>query len=489
VSRSAMSLPAGATLRSAESEAPALPALILFFAVLAFVLGLSDRLLQDPDTHWHIAVGERIWRTGALPRVDDMSHTFAGHPWIAKEWLSQLLLYGAYALAGWSGLAFLTAVVVAASFALLFAWLLNRLKATVALAMALVALLLAAGQFIARPHIFFLPLLLAWIGGLIGAAERHSPPPWRLLPLVALWASLHASVTIAFALAAVIAAEAVAVAAAAERRRIALRWIVFGLAALAAAGATPYGYEPLLVTFKVFGGNEAVRYIDEWQPIALDLVGVVALAVLVASLAMLLSAPRANLFRLALVLLCGALMLRHFRFAGLFGLVAAMAMATPLARRFAAVRPQPTQSAASTRAMALAGLAAMIPASVVLAAVARPQPSARMMPAAALSVAEEFGVAGPVFNDYDFGGYLIARGVKTFVDGRSDQLFGDGFMRTLDEAVRSGSDGALQSLLERYRVGWALVRPRSPEAAKLDRLAGWDKLYQDDVAAVYATRR
>ena len=38
-----------------------------------------------------------------FPTVDSFSHTFAGQPWIAKEWLSQLLYFTAYSAAGWAG--------------------------------------------------------------------------------------------------------------------------------------------------------------------------------------------------------------------------------------------------------------------------------------------------------------------------------------------------------------------------------------------------
>ncbi len=65
---------------SAASEA-----VFLFVAVLLLLLVMTDRLLQDPDTHWHIAVGRWIWESGRVPWTDPFSHTFAGAPWIAKE--------------------------------------------------------------------------------------------------------------------------------------------------------------------------------------------------------------------------------------------------------------------------------------------------------------------------------------------------------------------------------------------------------------------
>lgn len=56
---------------------------LLLFICLANGSGLP--LLADPDTHWHIAVGNWMLATGAVPTVDPFSFSFAGQPWIAKE--------------------------------------------------------------------------------------------------------------------------------------------------------------------------------------------------------------------------------------------------------------------------------------------------------------------------------------------------------------------------------------------------------------------
>ena len=66
--------------------------------VLYLVLLISgDRLLNDPDSYWHIVVGRWIVAHRAFPTHDPFSFTFAGAPWIAKEWLSQILYAGAHA--------------------------------------------------------------------------------------------------------------------------------------------------------------------------------------------------------------------------------------------------------------------------------------------------------------------------------------------------------------------------------------------------------
>ena len=73
---------------------------LLIFICLTNVEGLP--LLADPDTHWHIAVGTWILEHGAVPDVDIYSFTFAGQPWIAKEWLSQVLAGSTLVRAAWS---------------------------------------------------------------------------------------------------------------------------------------------------------------------------------------------------------------------------------------------------------------------------------------------------------------------------------------------------------------------------------------------------
>jgi hypothetical protein len=91
--------------------------MVLFVALLSVGAPL---LLADPDTHWHIAIGDWILKNGMVPTVDTHSHTFLGQPWIAKEWLSQLLLTLAYDAGGWGAVATLCAASIGVTFALLF---------------------------------------------------------------------------------------------------------------------------------------------------------------------------------------------------------------------------------------------------------------------------------------------------------------------------------------------------------------------------------
>jgi len=101
--------------------------------VFVWLIGASSgHLLADPDSHWHVTVGNWILAHGAVPTVDSYSFTFAGRPWIAKEWLSQLVLAFAYNVGGWSAVVGLSAGVIGLSFALMMRLLLRDIRAPLA---------------------------------------------------------------------------------------------------------------------------------------------------------------------------------------------------------------------------------------------------------------------------------------------------------------------------------------------------------------------
>ena len=108
-------------------------------------------------------------------------------------------------------------------------------------------------------------------------------------------------------------------------------------------------------------------------------------------------------------------------------------------------------------------------------------------PAAAVDYAMKANVTGAVLNDYDFGGYLIFRGISTFIDGRT-LPFGKQFALKYFNAMVLGADEKLERLADAYNVSWTLLRPQSAAALHFDRSPGWQRLYADDVAVVHIRR-
>ena len=81
-----------------------------------------------------------------------------------------------------------------------------------------------------------------------------------------LWANLHGGFTLGLVFIVPFAIEAVMAADPADGLARQTMGLFLGVAVLAAL-VTPYGYRALWATYQVFGGNEALKYIIEWQPL------------------------------------------------------------------------------------------------------------------------------------------------------------------------------------------------------------------------------
>src|SRR5882672_5139919 len=150
-----MAVTSGSSVSFDRADTPALsrprsvwaPSLPLALGLVLFV-GLNSAgglpLLADPDTQWHITVGNWILAHGTVPTVDSFSFTFAGQPWIAKEWLSQILLALAYDVGGWGAVAVLCAASVGLAFALMMRLLLRDIRPLPALLITVAAVVMTA---------------------------------------------------------------------------------------------------------------------------------------------------------------------------------------------------------------------------------------------------------------------------------------------------------------------------------------------------------
>ena len=458
---------------------------LVFAGVCTLLLTVAPKLLGDADTQWHIAAGAWIWAHMALPWTDPFSHTFAGQPWIAKEWLSQLVMFGAWRIGGWIGVVLVTAASLGLLYALMLRWLTERCSPVFALLLTMLAVVFLAQHFLARPHVFAFLTLFLWTRGLLDAIEKGRTPSPALLFVLVVWANLHGSITIAYPIAGLLGLEAIARTAPAERLSAIIRWGAFGALALAAGCATPYGIQSVLMTFALFGSGEPLPYITEWQPLGFGFVAIIAYATAFMFTIGLAAAGWRNAARIALLALLTVMMVRHARFLDVFGVVAPLLVATPFARRFPELgtgRELPGDVWPLPAKGALAALALI----AVAALVSRPiEPAPDVTPRAALAAARAAGVGGPVYNSYDFGGFLIAEGVPTFIDGRTDQLFLGGFISTVMSAARAEDGRAFADLLSRWGVEWALVRTGDDEARHLDAMPGWRRVHRDTFASAY----
>ena len=475
--------------RAADSglRAVSWPAILPFLvaaALYAVMLAAGRNFLNDPDSFWHLSVGRWIIENHGFPHTDPFSLTFAGQPWIAKEWLSQLLYLGAFDIAGWNGMVVLAAGSIALAFGLLTRLLIARLSLIASLTFAALAFVLSAPHLMARPHALALPVMVGFVGGLLRASDRQENPPLFLLPLMVLWANLHGGFTLGILLTAAIGLDAVVSTAPGSRLARAKAWGGFFLLTLLAACITPYGPESMLVTYRILSLGPVLGIIGEWRPADLAHFGPLEISVL---LGVGLALYRG--FRLPVVRMLILLGLLHLAFsadrnAEILGFLAPLLLARPLAEQFAALRAEADTMQGSGEWIGIAGsVGFLVAATVVFFGMANLSPNPRIAPTAAVAAIRQAGIAR-VLNDYDFGGFLIYSGLPPFIDGRSE-LYGADFTRRHYRAVTLADLNDFVGILDHEKIGATLLSPQTPAVELLDRLPGWRRLYADDVAVVH----
>ena len=442
----------------------------------------AGRLLNDPDSYWHLAAGRWIVAHGAVPHVDPFSHTMSGAHWIAFEWLSEVLYAAAFAVCGWMGVVVLAAASIALAFGLLTRLLLRDLGTVPVLAVTMVALVLLSPHLLARPHVLALPVMVAWAGALVRAMDDRLGPPFAALPLLVLWANLHGSVSLGVALIGPAALEALWQAGRSRWRDVGPRWLLFAALAVVAASITPYGPGTLLVPLSTLGLGDALAIIVEWRPQDFSTPGAFELVLLSAIFALsrgIALPPMRVLVTLGLVHLA----LAQSRHVDVLAMLAPLYLARPIARQYGLAREPdaPVLNVPLRRVVAGVIAAAALTTGIALGRDVSPDP--RITPQAAI-VAADLAGAGPVLNDYAFGGYLIYAGIPPFIDGRGE-LYGGTFIRRHHRAMTLQDLPDLLKLLDEYHIGATLLAPSTPAVALLDRWPGWKRVYADDVAVVH----
>ena len=449
----------------------------------------SPRVFIDGDTNWHVAAGRWIIQHLTVPKTDPFSFTYAGKPWIAHEWGSEVLMAGAWLAAGWSGVVVLVGVAAGLSYALI-ARELRLWLGPVGQAIGLAASFACLQPFLfARPHIIAMPALVFWTTQMLKARRAGRAPPMELALLMVVWANLHASFIFGLGIIGPFALEALL--AAPDKIRTVRDWAIFGVLSLAFSLATPRGIAGLEFPFMVLGMRTLVDIL-EWHGQTFAQVTLFEEALFVTLFLGLWRGVRVPPLRLLLLLALVHMALQHVRQQAVLAALAPLLLAEPFGRAMNPNRPGPRivypsdwRPSWRVPSVTLASVLAVIGLGVVGARLA--QPLVRRdnvnVPVSALAHVPAQLLGQHVINEYAFGGYLIFKGVKPYIDGRAD-MYGDAFVQEY-LAIVGGAEPDVDNALKRWNIRWTILMPRDALVAKLDNTPGWRRIYTDPYAVVH----
>jgi hypothetical protein len=463
----------------------------IFLAILFLGLfSMAVRNVTDPDVWWHLKTGQFIAAHKAVPHTDPFSYTRSGAPWVAHEWLTDLLVYQLHRAFGWSGLIVIFAAVISAAFFLLY------LRCGPAPYVAGIATLVAACATVPlwgiRPQILSLLLTSLWLL-ILERSEKSPSLLWWTLPLTLLWVNLHAGFALGLAILFLfLVGQCV------ERLLTPLQQdnnshlrfsaLIF-LLDLLIVPLNPNGARLFSYPLETLRSAAMQKYILEWASPNFHhaeywpflLIVLVSFAILIWSR----SPVRPRDLLLLLVSLYAALC--SIRMIPFFVLIAIPIISKRLGTwpsPSSLSHPRPPSTRSALNAAIVIAMLAFAAAHLFQVVERQTQAEKDHFPSGAVAFLQTHPPSGPIFNNYDWGGYLIWKiypSTRVFIDGRAD-LYGQPL---LDQFADTYSfKGTWQQNLRDWNITTVLVPPDSALATGLRHSPEWHISYEDQNSLV-----
>lgn len=470
---------------------------VMLLTLVALIFAMATRIPVDTDTWWHIRSGEYTLTEGFITE-DPFSHTRAGEAWINHSWGAQIVLYGLYEVLGNAGLTLFTAVLATAGMMMLYPVCAGNVYLR---AFALVLGAATAAVFwSARPQMFSF-FLSAVVFYLLYTYKREGVDRlWLIVPVMWLWGNLHAGWSIGFILmGGVIGGEILGYMFAPEdERRIpwqGLRKLLFvAVLSLLVLVVNPYGPRLLLVPFDTVGIGALRGFIQEWNSPNFQGRETWPFIALLFALLGAAGMSRLRLDWTDYALVCGTafMALLYGRNIALFAVPATVVLTIYvddiLTERGFVLNPvrrlTKTQIRLNVALLSLVflGVFAYFISVITPETVDEAQRMFLPVDVAAFIDAEE--LEGPMFNSYNWGGYLLFAlpDLPVYVDGRTDLYRDELLSRYLRAAL---GQPEWRAILDEDGIRLVVVEASSGLAVHLRETPEWSLAYEDDRAVVF----
>jgi hypothetical protein len=469
--------------------------LVLLVALGLFAMGAHG--VTDPDVWWHLRTGELIIQTHRVPHTDPFSFTRFGQPWVNHEWLSDVVIFSLYRLAGWGGLIVAFASVIAATLLLVFLRCPGH-----PFAAAIITLLggvASAATWGVRPQMLSL-LLASILLLLLEDADEHPQRVWWAVPLMLLWVNLHAGYAVGIVFLGLFLIGGILDVAFGFTpwpqtvRRLRKLGLVLG-ACLAVVPINPNGARMYWYPIQTLHSASMQNYIEEWLSPNFHELKYLPLLMMLLLLMTGLTLSSRNLCPRELLVLLATMFaaLRSARHIPIFVLVA-VPMLSGLVKHWLGEagpnhliglrRSQPIRRAMLVNGLVLAAFATF--AVVHVRSVIRQQlaAEAQSFPAAAAHFISTERPPGPILNYDNWGGYFIWRlypKYRVYIDGRAD-LYGDSFLD--DFAASYYLNRHWREPLRQWDIHTVILPWDAPLVTALRSTSGWRQIYADSQAVI-----
>jgi hypothetical protein len=446
---------------------------------------------NDPDIWWHLRTGECILQHHAVPRVDPFSWPNAGKPWPAYSWLFELLVIKAFLRFGLVGVVGYSAAMVLA-ITVAMRHLVQRLQSdfTIVVLLTFAACYSLGHMYTPRPWLFTILFFVVEIDILMYARRTGRLRELAWLPLIfALWSNVHIQFIDGLLVLGLALAEAVAARwGIGEKTRLRAPWLAAAfVGSVAATLANPFGWHIYRIAYDLAAQPGVLDKINELKAMPFrDSTDYCVLFLALASATALAWSRRFRFFEIGLLLFAVVVSFRSQRDVWVVATAAAAILASTV------MGTQRTTVRLPRFAPALAVVVAVL---AVLAGfrVLRVNNQlldtqiAKTLPVDAANAIRANGYAGPLYNDFNWGGYLIwALRMPVSLDGRA-AFYGD---QSIDRSVATWSLQPDWATDPELKSAGLVIGPVTAPLTQMLRIDSRYKLvYEDKLAAVFVARK
>jgi len=462
--------------------------LYLIIALL-LILIMAVRTPLETDMWWHLRAGEETLRNGDVYSVDTFSFTREGTDWINHSWLSQVVMFLTFQSGSYYGIS--VWVGVCAVLSMLFIYLQMKGHPLLRSAVLLFAAVVSSVVWSPRPQIHTLVLfsLMSYLIFKYRSTKQIGYLAWSI-PIFILWGNLHGGYVLGIILiGSVIVGEILNKVLFMEFTDH-LSWRNIGILSIFMVVSflviliNPFGLDMWRIPFNTVCVETLQNLINEWaspdfhqafqQPMLWMLLGVFSLIGLSKK-----SIDGAELLPLIVFSWAALVARRNF---GPFAIIAAPIFSRYLAslidnwlntarEKLKWIDKFIEKSSQSNKELkpGFKNLINIILISSLLVGVGWKimdvndkefvqQAERKIFPVAAVDWLETSEIKGNMFNDYNWGGYLIwhLRDTPVFVDGRTD-LFGDEILNDYVDVFSGQFE--LGEFIDKYEIDFLLVKP------------------------------
>lgn len=476
---------------------------VSLFLYLSFSAGKV--LLRDADTGYHIRAGEYIINTLSIPKHDIFSFLTPPPAWTAHEWLSEVIMAIIHKAFGLTGVVIFFSLLIALVYYLLFK-IIRIERGNIIIAIFIVLLVLAASQihWLARPHIFSLLFFLIWYYLMDAYEYKQRNYLYLLPPMMVVWVNLHGGFLAGFMLLSIYLFGNIVkflISKDSEKAVFQKKAMMLGLTTLVCVVASlinPYGYHILLFPFKLVSNTFIMDHISEFLSpnFHTPIVKVFEILLLLLLAVFAISKRRLNIIEVLMVLVFTHMSLYSARYIPIFCIVVAPILMRKtqhmLDDTHGKLIPLINRKSANISEIDISSRGFLWPAAAVFIVLVLTvngninfKFDVKTKPVAAVAFFEKEGIQGNMFDNDEFGDYIIYAvwpKYKVFFDGRSDMYGVDRLKEYIKVAtVKPG----WEEILKKYNISWIIYNANSSLSLFLMERDDWKLIYADNVANIF----